>query len=38
MFMESPQSFLDLLDIPFDCSYCDTTYAFTEEQMSIDEF
>ena len=38
MFMGKPTIFLRFTGCPFDCSYCDTTYAFTEgTKMSIDE-
>jgi len=38
MFMGKPTIFLRFTGCPFDCAYCDTTYAFTEgTKMSIDE-
>ena len=38
MFMGKPTIFLRFTGCPFDCSYCDTAYAFTEgTKMSIDE-
>tara|TARA_B100002051_G_C16743725_1_gene646047 strand:+ start:1366 stop:1950 length:585 start_codon:yes stop_codon:yes gene_type:complete len=36
--MGKPTIFLRFTGCPFDCAYCDTTYAFTEgTKMSIDE-
>ena len=38
MFMGKPTIFLRFTGCPFNCSYCDTAYAFTEgTKMSIDE-